>query len=176
MNARAGLRRLALVTLLALSACASNVTRTDAPGAIREPVRALRVFDVTMSPSSKTPLADNIKFDLEALRVMIQRTLETKSLIAADGDFEMSVVIDDIRVRSTFNAVMWGFMAGDDHLNGTVTLSRREGNPVGSFSVKTSWALGGLAGGQDSARMNWLYEEFAKKLTQELVERRDAKP
>ena len=30
------------------------------------------------------------------------------------------------------------------------------------------YALGGLAGGQDSARLNWLYEEFAKLLAQEV--------
>lgn len=66
--------------------------------------------------------------------------------------------------------------APSSHLNGTVTLSRRDGNPVGSFGIKTSWALGDIAGGQDSARMSWQDEEFAKKLAQELVERRDAKP
>ena len=28
--------------------------------------------------------------------------------------------------------------------------------------ASAAYALGGLAGGQDEARMNWLYEEFAK--------------
>lgn len=162
------------ICILALSACASQVTRSDAPTAAKEPIRALSSFEVTMSPAGSAQLAENLKFDVEALRAMIQRTLEARKMLAADGDFQMTVLVEDIRVRSTFNAIMWGFMAGDDHLNGTVTLRRGEGNALGSFGVKTSWALGGFAGGQDSARLSWLYEEFAKKLADELIARRDA--
>jgi hypothetical protein len=86
------------------------------------------------------------------------------------------VVVDDIRVRGSFSAIMFGFMAGDDHLKGTATLYRHaDGKPLGSFGVKISYALGGWAGGQDTARLSWLYEEFSKKLAEELVQRRDAK-
>ena len=70
---------------------------------------------------------------VDALRTTLQRTLESKSLIAPDGDFDLQVVVDDIRVRSTFNAVMWGFMAGDDHLDGTATVLRKDGQPAGRF-------------------------------------------
>jgi hypothetical protein len=160
---------------LALSGCASQVTRDETAGMPREPVRALSSFDVVMSATSTAQMADNLKFDIEALRSTMRRTLESKQLVAADGDFEMKVVVDDIRVRSTFNAIMWGFMAGDDHLNGSVTLTRRDSNASNNFGVKASWALGGFAGGQDSARLTWLYEEFSKKIADELVERRDAK-
>jgi len=169
------LRGLAAIAVLALSACASQVTRTEAANTPREPLRALASFDLKMSPTSTAQLADNLKFDLDALRAMIQRTLESKNLFAADGDFDLKVVVDDIRVRGTFSAVMFGFMAGDDHLNGTATLARRDGQVMGSFGVKTSWALGGFVGGQDSARLSWLYEEFSKMLADELVARRDAK-
>ena len=129
-----------------------------------------------MSPSSKTQLADNLKFELSTLQAMIGRSLESKNLIAADGDFKLVVVVDDIHVRGTFSAIMFGFMAGDDHLDGTATLLRSDGRKVDDFGVKASYALGGIAGGQDSVRISWLYEEFAKLLTEELVARRDAKP
>jgi hypothetical protein len=129
-----------------------------------------------MSPNSSAQLADNLKFDIGTLRGMIDKSLQSQRLIAADGEFELKVLIDDIRVRGTFSAIMFGFMAGDDHLYGTATLRRRDGQALGSFAVKVSYALGGLGGGQDGSRLGWLYEEFAKKLTQELVERRDAKP
>ena len=175
LKANIALRGFAVIAALALSACASQVTRTEPAGTPREPVRALVSFDVTMSPSSTAQLSDNLKFDLDALRAMIQRTLDSKNLIAPDGDFVLKVAVDDIRTRSTFTAIMFGFMAGDDHLNGTATLLARDGKPVGSFGVKVSYALGGIAGGQDTARLSWLYEEFAKKLTDELVERRDGK-
>jgi len=66
-------------------------------------------------------------------------------------------------------------MAGADQLNGTCTLTRLDDRPVGNFKVGASYALGGFAGGLDSSRVNWLYEEFAKQLTNELVALRDQK-
>jgi hypothetical protein len=102
-------------------------------------------------------------------------TLYAARLVSPDGDFKLTVTVDELRVRGTFNAIFWGFMAGSDHLNGTATLTRLDGKPVGNFKVTTSYALGGFAGGQDSSRLVWLYEEFAKMLTQELVALRDQK-
>lgn len=170
------LRSLAVVAALGLAACASQVTRHEPEGAKVEPVRALASFDVALAPKAQQQLPDNVKFDIEALRSTLQRTLDARAMMAKDGDFEMRVSVDDIRVRSTFNAVMWGFMAGDDHLDGTATILRRDGSTAGSFAVKTSYALGGIAGGIDQTRMTWLYEEFSKKLADELAARRDAKP
>jgi hypothetical protein len=169
-------RSAGIALLLLLSACASQVTRPpQAADAPREPVRALSGYTVTMSPQANAQLTDNMKFNIDSLRTKVGQALDAKGLVAKDGDFEMQVVIDDIRVRGTFSAVMFGFMAGDDHIYGTATL-RRGDKTLGSFGIKTSWALGGLAGGQDDARTGWLYEEFAKQLAEELVARRDAKP
>jgi hypothetical protein len=169
------LRWAGMVAVLALSACASQVARQpEAADAAREPVRALSTYSVTMSSQAKAQLTDNLKFNIDTLRSRIGQALDAKGLVAQDGDFEMQVVVDDIRVRGTFSAVMFGFMAGDDHLYGTVTL-RRGDKALGSFGIKTSWALGGIAGGQDDARLGWLYEEFAKQLAEELAARRDAK-
>jgi hypothetical protein len=161
--------------IVLLSACASQVTRHEGPTAQVEPVRALASLSVEMSPNAKQQLADNVKFEVDVLRATLQRTLEANNLIAADGDFDLNVTVDDIRVRGTFSAVMFGFMAGDDHLDGTATVLRRDGTVAGGFAVKTSYALGGFAGGIDSTRMNWLYEEFSKKVAEELMARRDAK-
>jgi hypothetical protein len=67
-------------------------------------------------------------------------------------------------------------MAGDDHLNGdSILLRKDEDRPIYEFKVKTSYALGGFAGGQDALRMDWLYEEFSKKVADKLVALRDAK-
>lgn len=120
--------------------------------------------------------AETQKFDIAAFRGVIQRTLDAAKLVSPDGDFQLTVTVDELRVRSTFNAIMWGFMAGSDMLNGTATLTRVDGQPVGSFKVGTSYALGGFGGGLDTTRVTWLYEEFAKQLTQELVALRDRKP
>ena len=51
------------------------------------------------------------------------------------------------------------------------------------FKVRSSHALGGLAGGQDAMRMDWLYGAFSKKIADKLAalraekdETRDAEP
>lgn len=172
-------RRIACVLVLAtLAGCASQVTRTPESMAAREPVRALTSFEIAISPAVKASMdaAETQKFDVAAFRAVIQRTLDAARLMAPDGDFKLTVTVDELRVRSTFNAIMWGFMAGSDTLNGTATLTRLDGRPAGSFKVGTSYALGGFAGGQDNSRVVWLYEEFAKLLTKELVALRDQPP
>jgi hypothetical protein len=171
-------RRIAAAVLIAtLAGCASQVTRQPEATTTVEPVRALTSFEIEISPASKAAMADaeTQKFDLVVFRGVIQRTLDAAKLVSPDGDFKLTVTIDQLRIRSTFNAVMWGFMAGTDQLDGTATVARLDGRPAGSFKVGTSYGLGGFAGGQDSSRVAWLYEEFAKVLTQELVARRDQK-
>ena len=64
---------------------------------------------------------------------------------------------------------MFGFMAGDDHIDGDVLVHAANGSELQRFSVSASYALGGLAGGQDSARMGWLYESFAERMMEELT-------
>jgi hypothetical protein len=170
--------RIAMALLIAtLAGCASQVTRSPEATTAREPVRALTSFDIGISPAAKAAMADaeTQKFDLVAFRGVVQRTLDAAKLVSPDGDFKLTVTIDELRVRSTFNAIMWGFMAGTDQLKGTATLNRIDGRPAGEFKIGASYGLGGFAGGQDSSRLAWLYEEFAKILTQELVALRDQK-
>ena len=165
-----------LVAIALLNGCASAVTVPEAHRATKPAVRALEGFTVELSPQAKEQLPANIKFDVGALNKAMDRTFAARGLVAADGDYRLKVVVTDIRVRSTFNAMMWGFMAGDDHVNGDAILSRKgDDSQVHEFQIKTSYALGGFAGGQDAARMQWMYEEFAKKVADYLVEKRDAK-
>ena len=165
-----------LFVLLFLGACASQVVEPDAASRPRPVVKALESFSVELSPKAKEQLAEDVKFDLNALTRNLEVALKSKGLIATDGDFRLKVVVTDVRVRGTFNAVMWGFMAGDDHLNGESILLRKEGDDaVYEFKVKTSYAFGGLAGGQDAMRMDWLYDAFSKKVADKLVALREEK-
>jgi hypothetical protein len=63
---------------------------------------------------------------------------------------------------------MFGVMAGDDHVNGRVRILDQANVPIRSFDVQASYALGGWAGGQDSMRMNWLYDKFSELAVAEL--------
>jgi glucose dehydrogenase len=77
--------------------------------------------------------------------------------------------VSNIRVRSNFSAVMWGFMAGNDTITGDIIIKDQNGEVLDQFEVSAAYALGGLAGGQDDARMGWLYESFAEETLKELV-------
>ena len=161
------------LSILAVVGCSSQVTRPDGADADRPVIRALQGFTVEMSPDARTQLADNVKFDIDALTSTLERTLESRGLVTSDGDYRLKVVVNDIRVRSTFNAVMWGFMAGNDHLQGDAIVLNLEGEPKYEFGASASYALGGFGGGQDSSRMNWLYEEFSEMIADELSKKRD---
>ncbi len=166
----------ALFFAVALAGCASGVTR--APDAkVTQPYFAtssVKAGNVTVSltPEAQAKLSDNLKFDQEKLRSTVSRALEAKNLVTPAPDASLptvEVIVSDIRTRSNFTAVMFGFMAGNDHIVGDVVVRDPSGRELQRFNVSASYALGGLAGGQDDARMGWLYETFAKHTVEELT-------
>jgi hypothetical protein len=98
----------------------------------------------------------------------MRRRLEDKNLIGSTATHQVEITVTDIRVRSSVAAVLLGFMAGNDHVNGTVRLLDPSGKPVASFKVEASYAFGGLGGGQEALRMNWLYDKFSEMTVAEL--------
>lgn len=164
-----------LLSLLVLGGCASGVARTGPAVSekfcctVSNPVGKV---EISFTEQGKLSLADNLKFDPEELKDHIERGLVAKTLINKDLSSELpslNVEIKDVRVRSNFSAVMWGFMAGNDHITGDIIVKDKSGVEMDRFEVSASYALGGLAGGQDSARMGWLYEEFAEQTLNELT-------
>ena len=173
------LRLIPVVALAALlGACASGVTRMDAPapgiagaavastrGAATGPVQSVNLW---LNADAKKALAENIKFNPDTLKSTIERTLQARDLVKPDSGRTLDVEITAMRVRSNFTAVMFGFMAGSDNVEGVVTIKDSAGQVVKKAKVNASYALGGLAGGQDDARMGWIYEEFAKHASAEV--------
>ena len=162
----AGKRLLSALLLAVLVAgCASGVKRAE-DSAKRQ------AYFAGGGKNAQSQLSDNLKFDQEKLLATVKRALGAKNLLAKTPDDKLptiEVVVTDIRVRSNFSAVMWGFMAGDDHINGEVVARDAAGRELQRFSVSASYALGGLAGGQDETRMSWLYETFAQETVNELT-------
>lgn len=162
-----------LATLV--TGCASGVTRESAEPADRVRVSVdNRVSEVTVSltEEAKKKVADNLKFNPEELKNHIHRAMDAKSLLNPEAKGTLPVLhveIRDFRVRSNFSAVMFGFMAGNDSITGDVVVKDAGGGEIDRFEVSTSYALGGFAGGQDSARMGWLYEKFAEETVNELT-------
>jgi Domain of unknown function (DUF4410) len=166
----------ALLLATMLASCAPGVRR-DEDAAKRSAYFAgggklATEVTVSMSKNAQAQLADNIKFDQERLLAIVKRALSAKELLAKTLDPELptiEIVVTDIRVRSSFSVVVFGFMAGDDHLNGEVIARDKTGRELQRFQVSASYALGGLAGGQDETHMGWLYETFAQETVNELT-------
>jgi len=164
------------VILLALLmvGCASGVKRGPNAGtAIVTLSNTNQIGAVTLSltEQGKQAAAESTDFDANELLDHVKKALTAKSLLNDASEKPLShleVQIKDVSVRSTFTAVMFGFLAGSDSVLGDVVLKDAEGKEISRFEVSASYALGGIAGGQDDTRMGWLYEKFAEETINEL--------
>lgn len=155
--------------------CASSVERAGpATQAAYRLSAEKKISEVTvsLSPAAREKLKDNLKFDPEELRKHMERALSAYQIIdpGQKGSLPaMEVIVTNMRVRSNFSAVAFGIMAGTDSLEADVVIKDAAGKELDRFKVSASYGLGGLAGGQDSARMSWIYEEFSKQAVQEVT-------
>lgn len=170
--------RLYVAALLALivAACSSGVQRAPEIALQQpqfdDPGEQAGSLTVNLSDEARKDVADNLKFSHERLNEAIHRSLEVNDLLAEQSDGALPtivVTVTSVRVRSSFSAIMFGFMAGNDHIDGDVAVQAPDGGTLQRFSVSASYALGGFGGGQDSARLDWLYNKFAEHVTEELM-------
>jgi hypothetical protein len=143
-----------------------------APQVVFGPDRQASGVSLSLTPEAQEIAATTVRFNQDTLLRLIRQGLEQKHAVSAAPDQTLpaiEIVITSIRSRSAFNAIMFGFMAGDDHINGEVIVRSSDGTELQRFSVSASYALGGFGGGQTDARMGWLYETFAKHVIDELT-------
>ncbi len=156
-----------------LGGCASGVSRAPSVAggqAVGKTYSQFALVSLSMSPEAKEKAIDNLKFNQNELLDHVKRALEAQSLIdatAGEGLPRIEVVVKDMRIRSNFSAVAFGFLAGADSIEGDIVLRDAAGRELDRFSVSASYALGGI-GGLDSSRMSWLYEKFAEETAREL--------
>ncbi|MCU0559635.1 MAG: DUF4410 domain-containing protein [Desulfobacterales bacterium] len=159
---------LSLVVLgLLVTGCASSVQRRAESEGYRYGGEKFSRVDLSVDPAAAKDPDDLVRFENQKLQGIIERSLEANGLLNAASPATVKVEITDLRLRSTFNAFMWGFMAGDDHIVGDVALVAENGAVRHTFKVAASYALGGFAG-MNETRMGWLYEEFAKLTAAEI--------
>lgn len=160
----------ALCVVLAMVGCASSVKRADGlkTAAFKPSAEApIGVINIAATPDALEKIAAaKKKFDPELLKTNIRNQLSANQMLAppGQGGLVMDVFVTRVRVRSTFNAVMWGAMAGNDAVDGDIVVKDTTGKVLDKFSVTASYALGGFAGGQDATRTGWLYEAFAEEV------------
>jgi hypothetical protein len=118
-----------------------------------------------LSEEAKRLVDDNPHYSSDKLKIAIERAIQAEGLAMrgqADGDARLSVSVLSIRSRSAFAAIMFGVLAGDDHIKGRVDVLGKNNEIIASFDVSSSYAFGGIAGGMEDVRMGWLYDSFAK--------------
>ena len=146
-----------------LAACAGTAVRTEIPGnAVTAGALKVTSVQTRVSPKAKEQLPDNIKFDLNSLNSTIERALSASNLRDAAVANTLDIEVTNVYIRGTFSAVMFGLFAGADNISGNVRVLDPTGKVLRAFDVTASYAFGGAAGGQDSIRINYLYEKFAE--------------
>lgn len=157
-----------ILFVLTLAGCASAVSRpSDSRAAPQISSERIGSVEVRLGPEAQKKVADNPGFSTNALASAIRQQIDQRNMLDSRSATVLDVEVTDFRVRSTAAAVLFGFMAGNDNVSGEVRMRGPNGDPA-PFAVTASYALGGLAGGQDGSRMGWLYEEFAKLVATEL--------
>ena len=163
----AGIGALVVAMACALGACTGAIKPDARVQGDASRIEGIGRVTVAMSPDAAKQLADSPQFNRDELASYLRRRLEGKGLIGIDASHRVDIVITDLRVRGVFAAVMFGFMAGDDHVNGRVRILDERNVAIRSFDVQASYAFGGAAGG-DGMRMNWLYDKFSELAIGEL--------
>ncbi|RPJ45884.1 MAG: DUF4410 domain-containing protein [Betaproteobacteria bacterium] len=166
---------LLILTVACLAGCASGVQRAEDTSK-REAYFAkggklATEVTISLTKEAQAMVPDNLKFDQDKLLATVKRALDAKNLLSKTADPALpriEILVTEIRVRSNVAAVLFGFMAGSDIIVGDVIARDPSGKELQRFTVSASYALGGLGGGQDDARMGWLYETFAKHTIEEL--------
>ena len=146
-----------------LPACAGTAVRRESPDtAATAGALTVNSIQTRVSPSAKEQLPNNIKFDLNALNSTIERALFASNVRDTAVANTLDVEVTNVYIRGTFSAVMFGLFAGADNISGNVRVLDPTGKVLRTFDVTASYAFGGAAGGQDSIRLNYLYEKFAE--------------
>ncbi|MFZ6657005.1 DUF4410 domain-containing protein [Undibacterium sp. TJN19] len=165
--------RLIVTSLIAFSlvGCASGVKHADISNKQYLSNRPAKSISISLSDDAKKQVSDNLKFDQNALVDNVKRAMSSQNLLSEnnpEATNTVEILVKDFRVRSAFTAIMFGFMAGNDHIVGDVILKDATGKEINRFEISASYALGGLAGGQDGMRLSWLYEKFAELTVEHL--------
>ena len=162
--------------VLFCSGCASGYTRGSGQRAATalgvSSGNPLSAVSVELSPNVKEKLKDSVRFDQQALLRSVVLALSNRQLLGTEkrkGVPVLEILVTQVRVRNSFNAIMWGAMSGHDCIRGDLTVRDATGGIIDQFHIDASYALGGWAGGQDSTRMTWLYDAFAKQVVKVLT-------
>jgi hypothetical protein len=176
----------ALAVLVA--ACTSGVQRHESDdGTYAYSGQTFGKVSVTISDAVKNDPEKAARAGQLRLEESIRVSLKFRQLYDEDSEASVHVVVDNLRVRSSFNSFMWGYLAGGDFLGGTVTLNDASGRVLKRFIVSArydgggpAWSLGGTAGpvgaglaGRDTERLGRLASQFGDLTAEAIVGKKE---
>lgn len=162
-----------ILILVSLVGCASTVSRNTST--VKEEkvqitkFQPIKSVNLSLNSRAKEKLPDNLNFSSDALLKKINSTLQANQYLNTNNlptNISVEVLVTNIRTRSGVTAIMLGPLAGGDYITGDV-LIKDGSNTIDKFEVDVTFAWGGAMGDTDS-RMNWMYESFANKMTEEI--------
>lgn len=157
--------------------CASGTTRNQADGSATQNGTQVKVsksnpitaVSVSLTDEAKLKQDDNAGFSKDGLLASIKAALVKNELFSDQGsNLSLDVVVTDFRMRSTFAAMMLGFLAGNDSIDANAAIKDKSGVEVDRFGVSASYAMGGLVGGIGDVRTGWLYDSFSNEVVKEV--------
>jgi hypothetical protein len=158
----------ALMVLVLLGGCAGTVTQDVRVRGDVSRLDGVNQVVALIAPEAANQQIEYSQFNRQELATRLRWRLESKGLAVPTATHQVEIVVTDLRIRNGFAAIMIGPLAGDDHVTGRVRVLDPSGQPVRSFEIHATYAFGGIAGGQDSVRLNWLYDKFADLASAEL--------
>ncbi len=158
-----------ILMALWLTGCSGTIQRESTSGARRLEGATYQNVSVVLADEARKLQADNTQFSARELSDYVRRRLDATNLIRTDGRYRVEITIESFRVRSAAAAVLLGIMAGTDSIDGYIRVLDASGKSVHGYKINASYGLGGLAGGQDGMRMNWLYDKFSELTVAELA-------
>lgn len=102
------------------------------------------------------------------LETYLTVALQEKGLYDESSKNKIQIKITDVNIRDNVSAILAGFLAGSDKVEGQITLIDGNGKEKLQFEVFASYALGGVAG-QEETRLEWLAKEFSKLTTESII-------
>jgi hypothetical protein len=161
----------ACVAAVVLSACATSMTPYNPKAAlVKAENNSVSAIQVNIAAKAKSAVGENPLFSQKDLHEKVKHFLTNKQLLAdkaGQGKLSVDIEVTDVRIRSTISAVMFGFLAGADSLDGDVIIKDAAGVELNRYAISAVYAWGGTAGSND-LRLSYLYESFAEKVADAL--------
>ena len=172
MNARI-FKFLIAISVAYLVGCSSNVRRdNDAPAVYQYSGAKYGKVSTAMSPEIAADADKAARFQELKLEEAIVTQLKEKNLYDEKSENIVDVVVNALSVRNAATAIMFGFMAGSDNMEGVVTLKASDGKVLNKFTIDASYALGGFGGGQNTARLGYLSRTFGDLTAKTILDKK----